>query len=174
MKENINVKFKDITLRLIELEDAPRYYEENFTVVDEELNFFTGSDEVFSRQEIYDFVLKSVHHPKHYLFIMVNRQGNIIGEVVLNEFQGKSANFRIAIFKKEDRELGYGSFATKMVCEYARDILGLDQLTLSALECNERAKRTYIKNGFKIVNTLPDSICINGIYYNECVMSNYL
>lgn len=172
MKTNIEKQYKDITLRLIQLEDATRYYEENFTIVDEELNFFTGSDEVFSKEQIVEFVEMSVSNDKHYLFVMVNSRGNIIGETVINNFNNGSANFRIAIFHKKNRDLGYGSWAVKETCEYAREVLHLKRLTLSVLAVNARAMHMYEKYGFKKVNKSINSICIEQKLYDEWEMES--
>lgn len=170
MKKDINKKYKGVTLRLVQIEDANRYYEENFTTVDEELNFFTGSNEVFSRQQIVDFITMSVATNTHYLFVMVNEEGNIIGETAINEFSEDGANFRIAIFQKQYRELGYGCWATKETCRYANEILHLKKFTLSVLTVNERAVHVYEKCGFKISKKTVNSIRIINRDYDEFEM----
>lgn len=93
-------------------------------------------------------------------FIMeVKEDGKLhgIGCVYLQNIdrENKKAEFGIFIGDEDALEQGYGTEAQKLILEYGREKLGLKTVTLKVLDDNERALRTYGRNGFSL---LPGSV----------------
>lgn len=113
-------------------EDAENYYTQNYCPLDKEVAILTGSKEVFSREEVVSFFLKSVDDKERAFFLIISKDGRIIGESVINEIdrKKKSANFRIAIFQSTEREKGIGSWATEVTRDFAFEQLQLERWEL--------------------------------------------
>lgn len=73
----------------------------------------------------------------------------VVGEAVLNEYDEvkHSMNFRILIGPK-GRNRGFGTEATKLICDYTFLNTDLKQITLGVYAFNPRAQRVYEKAGF--------------------------
>lgn len=81
---------------------------------------------------------------------VIDRQtGYLVGEAVLNEYDEvtRNVNFRILIGKSGEGR-GIGSEATKMILQYAFEVLLLHKVSLEVFSFNPRAERVYVKNGF--------------------------
>ena len=81
---------------------------------------------------------------------VIDRQtGYLVGEAVLNEYDEvtRNVNFRILI-GKSGQGRGIGSEATKMILQYAFEVLLLHKVSLEVFSFNPRAERVYVKNGF--------------------------
>ena len=165
--------FNGFTLRPARPEDAAAYYEQNFAPLDPEVARLTGCKSVFSRQEVTDFFLSSIEAEDCCLFLIIDPEGGIIGESVINEIdrERKSANFRIAFFHAERCGGGLGTWATCATRDFAFERLGLHRLELDVFSFNPRAERVYEKAGFRREGVLRDAVLSGGAYADDILMA---
>lgn len=139
-------------LRPALLEDAEGYYAHNFSPLNPEVAWLTGSKTDFSREEVVNFFRQCREKRDRFDFLLTDSQGNIVGESVLNEidWQLRSANFRIALFHPELFGKGLGSWMTERILAFAFEEAKLHRVCLSVFSCNPRAIRCYEKAGFRL------------------------
>lgn len=160
-------------IRLAKAEDADSYYEQNYCPLDKEVARLTGCKEVFTREEVISFFLKSVDETDRYFFLIIAPDGTIIGESVINEINWdlRCANFRIGLFHKEVRGKGIGTWATEATRDFAFEELHLHRLELDVYSFNPRAEKAYLKAGFQREGVLRDAIRDGGQYADDILMS---
>lgn len=160
-------------IRLAKAEDAAGYYEQNYCPLDKEVARLTGCKEVFTREEVISFFLKSVEEAERYFFLIIAPDGRILGESVINEIDWdmRCANFRIGLFHEEARGRGIGTWATEITRDFAFEELHLHRLELDVYSFNPRAERAYLKAGFKREGVLRDAIRDGDQYADDILMS---
>lgn len=138
-------------IRPAEAADAEAYYHALFDPLDPEVARMTGSPEHFPADVVIPFFLRCVADETRHDFLILDPQGQIIGESVINELDStsNSANYRIAIAGASNRNKGIGTWAVQTACAFAFNQLHLSCLTLGVLECNLRARHVYEKCGFE-------------------------
>lgn len=174
MKKIKQVWEKDgFTLRLASSADAENYYQQNYNPLDSEVARLTGCKEVFSHDEVVGFFLQCIEADDRYDFLIIDPDGKIIGESVINEidWDSRSANFRIGIFHSEACGKGIGSWAIQMTRDFAFAQLKLHRLELSVFSFNERAEKAYLKAGFKREGVLRDAIWTGTEYADDILMA---
>lgn len=161
------------TLRPSVLEDAEEYFNHNFNPLDKEVSHFTGCKEVFTHDEVVNFFKNCIDDTTRYDFMIIEPDGHIIGETVINQINWKlrSANFRIAIFHPNDRGKGIGSWVIEKTRDFAFEKLNLHRLELDVFSFNPRAEKSYIKAGFKREGVLRDSIMDKNEFADDILMS---
>lgn len=117
----------------------------------------TGSKERYSRDEVISFFLACLDDPDRRDFLLVDPAGRIAGECVINEidWDARCANFRIGIFRPEDRGQGLGTWAVRVTRDLAFEALGLHRLALNVFSFNPRARRAYLAAGFREEGVCP-------------------
>lgn len=168
------IKEKDgFILRSAQAEDMNNYYEQNYCPLDREIAHFTGCKEVFTKEEVTSFFLKSLDADDRYFFLLIAPDGRIIGETVINEIDWdlRCANFRIAIFHSAERGCGIGTWATKVTRDFAFEQLKLHRLELDVYSFNERAEKAYLKAGFKREGVLRDAVMDGDQYADDILMA---
>lgn len=175
MKSFILSKKNGYILRLAQNEDVSRYYEQNYCPLDYEVARLTGSKQVFTKEEVTSFFLKSVNDKDMYFFLIISPDGRIIGESVINEIDRKvrCANFRIAIYHTADRGHGLGAWVTEKIRDFAFSELNLHRLELEVYSFNTRAENMYLKAGFKREGIKRDAI-FNGDEYADIIFMSIL
>ena len=131
--------------------DTEAYYQALFNPVDPEVARLTGSAAHYPKEVVVPFYLRCITDETRHDFLILNPEGQIIGESVINELDpaDNSANYRIAITGAENRNRGTGTWALGCACEFAFEHLHLRRLTLGVLDCNPRAQHIYQKCGFE-------------------------
>lgn len=139
-------------LRSPRASDAERFWSDGFAELDPELVLLTGSKPSFKHDEVIGFFHWCLEDSSRRMWLMVAPDGRIVGESVINDIddERREANYRIAIFRPDDRNRGLGSWAVHHACEYAFTQLGLRRLTLEVFACNGRARHVYERHGFQI------------------------
>jgi len=79
-----------------------------------------------------------------------NDNGKDIGSVFLKDIENGSAEFGIFIGEEDSLGNGYGTRAANLISDYAKKELKLVKLILRVKDCNERARKSYLKTGFVI------------------------
>jgi RimJ/RimL family protein N-acetyltransferase len=95
-----------------------------------------------------------------------------VGEAVLNGWDpgNESCNFRIFI-GRDGRDRGLGTEATRLICGYGFEKLGLHRISLEVYAFNPRARRAYEKAGFVVEGVLRDALLWEGRWVDSTVMS---
>lgn len=165
--------FRGCTLRPTRKEDAAEYYRAGFARLDPELARLTGSKVRFARDEVISFFLSCVDDPNRRDFLLLDSAGRIIGESVINEidWNTRCANFRIGIFRPENRGQGIGSWMVRTTRDYAFESLGLHRLELDVFSFNPRAERAYEKAGFRREGVRRDAVRDGDGYGDDILMA---
>lgn len=161
------------TIRLAQSDDAEAYFQQNFNPLDSEVARLTGSKTQFSRDEVVPFFEKCLTSSDRYDFIIISKEGRILGESIINEidYELRSANFRICIFQHDARNKGIGSWAILKAIDFSFDQLKLHRLELNVFSFNKRAINAYLKVGFKIEGVLRESVLNGQEYADNIIMS---
>lgn len=138
-------------IRPAEAADAETYYHALFDPMDPEVARLTGSPEHFPRETVIPFFLRCIADDARHDFLILDPQGQIIGESVINELDpaSSSANYRIAITGEANRNKGIGTWAVQTACAFAFEHLHLSRLTLGVFDFNSRARHVYEACGFE-------------------------
>jgi RimJ/RimL family protein N-acetyltransferase len=137
-----------ITLRPIVPEDGEAMFR---SLSDEEAMRLTGTQQSFTVEEVKRHCASKANARNRIDYAIVV-EGNLIGEVVINEIDppNRSAGFRIAVWYPQNRDRGYGSEAARLVIDHAFRTLDLNRIELEVYAFNPRAKHVYEKLGFKV------------------------
>ena len=160
-------------IRLAKIQDATNYYEQNFCPLDKEVARLTGSKEVYTKEEVETFFLRSLEDDDRSFFLIIAPNGRIIGESIINEIDWnlRSANFRIGLYQLTERGKGIGTWATEATRDFAFEKLRLHRLELDVYSFNPRAEKVYLKAGFKREGVLRDAIMDGNEYADDILMS---
>ncbi len=95
--------------------------------------------------------------------ICVGDDARYIGNVQLTNISQGKAVFHIFIGEKQFWGKGIGKVATQLMIKYAKDVLGLEELSLVVLMNNKAAIRIYNAVGFVEVSSSGDKTLMNMI-----------
>ncbi len=95
-----------------------------------------------------------------------------IGTVGLDDINRHqlAATFGISIGEKSCWNRGYGTEATRLMLDYAFNLLGLQNVMLAVYSFNPRAQRAYEKAGFRVIGRRRRLIPLAGERYDEILM----
>jgi RimJ/RimL family protein N-acetyltransferase len=99
--------------------------------------------------------------------------GAFLGDVSLKDIDvpNRSASFRIALSSERVLGNGYGTEATKLVVDFAFDVVGLHRVSLDVFGFNPRAQRVYEKCGFVREGVQRDALRWDGEWHDAIVMA---
>lgn len=102
----------------------------------------------------------------------IYRQDALIGGVALRDISHRqgTAELGIALYRPEDWGRGYGSEATRLMCEYGGFHLGLYNILLKVFAFNERAVSAYKKVGFREIGRRSGSVRLGKERFDEVYM----
>ena len=106
------------------------------------------------------------------LAVVDRASGDCVGEAVLNEWSGadESCNFRISLAPGSHGR-GLGTEATRLLCGYGFEKLGLHRISLDVYAFNPRARRAYEKAGFVVEGVRREALRWDGHWVDAVVMS---
>ena len=106
------------------------------------------------------------------LAVVDRATGQVVGEVVLNEWEeaDASVNFRILIGPR-GRDRGLGTEATRLVLAHAFETLGLHRVALEVFAFNPRAQRAYENAGFVREGVRRDALRFDGTWVDSILMA---
>ncbi|MDS0526147.1 GNAT family N-acetyltransferase [Clostridium sp. SHJSY1] len=171
--KNIILQGEKIDLRLIQTEDIEKYFIAGFKETDEDIDYYTGTNDKFTKDMIENYVFNIVNDDTRYDFLILDKNNAILGEIVLNEIEkySRKANFRIALFKSSSCGNGYGTQAMKLIFKFAFESLNLHRIELEVYSFNIRAQKAYRKVGFLKEGVKRDGELLNGRYCDVITMS---
>lgn len=93
--------------------------------------------------------------------------GELVGEVVFNEFDEstRNVNFRILIGAAGCNQ-GFGTEAIALFLNYGFEVLNLHKVELGVYSFNPRAEKVYRKNGFVLEGVQREAIQYNDEYFD--------
>ncbi|HYI24143.1 MAG TPA: GNAT family protein, partial [Thermomicrobiales bacterium] len=110
------------------------------------------------------------------VFTITTHEGNRpIGNVALQDidYRSRTAEFGIYIGEPDCRGQGYGTDATRLMLDFAFNILGLNNVMLRVYEYNPGAIRSYEKAGFREFGRRRKAQFMDGRFWDvifmECV-----
>jgi len=104
---------------------------------------------------------------------IIEYEGRCVGTARLSNLPrgAKSATFAIGIFDPSLWSQGLGTEATRLLLRYGFETLGLEQINLEVLDTNARGIRCYERCGFVRTGIKPKSVCIDGEWHSDILMS---
>ncbi|HJO94794.1 MAG TPA: GNAT family protein [Victivallales bacterium] len=97
---------------------------------------------------------------------------NLLGHTGIFDIDNinRKANFGIIIGNKKFHGKGYGQEATKLILDFAFNILNFNNIFLSVFSYNTKGYNCYKKIGFKEIGRRRKSWFYGGKYYDEIYM----
>lgn len=151
-------------------EDAEKLIEYMKTVGGETKNLTFGAEGLPITIEQEKQFLKSIQKDKKSVHFVACKEGEIIGDVILNRLPRRMqhrAELGISVIRKY-WNCGVGSRLLREVISYAKEN-GIEILNLEVRKDNMRAVHLYEKFGFKYIGTSPAFFKIDGEYV-DCEM----
>ena len=120
----------------------------------------------------FDRMLQAQGTTDHHFVICARHDGRPIGTVGLHgvDLADGTAEFGIAIGEQEFWNRGFGTDATRAVCDFGFGELRLERIGLQVYGGNERARRSYEKAGFVHEGTLRRARYHHGEHVDVHVM----
>ena len=170
--KDILISGKEISLRLIRDTDIEEYYKNGFKSIDKEVQLYTGTKHIPTEESIIFYVNEIIEDESRYDFLIINREGKIIGESVINEIDtdNMSGHFRICLFDSKNFGQGMGTEATKITLKFGFEELNLHRIELEVFSFNERGYRAYRRVGFVEEGRKREAVFIEGKHHDIIMM----
>jgi RimJ/RimL family protein N-acetyltransferase len=111
------------------------------------------------------------HNPEDIVWAIETRDGRLLGDLALRPNPlGRWADLGIFIGEKALWGRGYGTDAVRTALGHAFGAMGLNRVSLTADEHNERAIRCYEKCGFVREGLMRQHRLMDGRYHNSVLM----
>ena len=162
-----------VYLKKLDKEYLEQYWE-NLSNSSIESTIFTGTQQVFSKSDIEEYLEDISKDRSRFDFLIFLKESNkLVGEVVINDIDrnNRGASTRVSINRKEDFNKGYGTEAMILLLNYGFSMLNLHRIELEVFPFNERAIHVYEKIGFVREGIRRDGCFFNNKYYNMITMS---
>jgi len=171
----INKKFKiegnSIYLRVLGEKDATQKYCDWLN--DPEVNKYLETKEA-TTEGLREYINeKNISSNCLFFGIFYRENDEHIGNLKLEpiDFDYKRATFGILMGDKRYWGMGIGTEATKLIVDWAFDILDLKEINLGVIAENKAALKIYEKVGFQIDNIEKSSIKSDNKFYDKITMS---
>ncbi len=135
---------------------------------------FTGTHATFTEEQIRTWLSSRPGLDDRADYAILRKDDRVyLGDVVLNEVDAdnRSASFRIALTGPDVFGKGYGTEATKLILDFAFDIVGLHRVSLEVFDFNPRAQRVYEKSGFVREGLQRDALWWDGEWHDAISMA---
>jgi RimJ/RimL family protein N-acetyltransferase len=125
-----------------------------------------------AEEQWFDRMLAAQGTDRHHFVICLLDGGRPIGTVGLEEVDlaNGTAEFGIAIGEQSEWGKGYGTDATRAICDFGFGELRLERIGLMVYADNVRGRRTYEKAGFTLEATLRRAHFARGEHHDVHVM----
>ena len=165
----ITLKGKHIYLRALEPEDLEFIHAiENDESLWELSNTIMPYSKFLIKQYL-ELSHKDIFEVKQLRLVISNYKDKPLGMIDLFDFDFKNgrAGVGILVKEKEDRQLGYGREALKLLIDYSFTHLGLHQLYCNISEENEASIKLFTSKGFQKVGLKKDWNYCENSYKSE-------
>lgn len=121
----------------------------------------------------YDRMLAAQGTTDYHFVICLRDGGRPIGTIGLHglDLVNGNAELGIAIGEKAEWGRGYGTDATRAICDFGFGELRLERISLCYYDGNDRGRRTYEKAGFVHEGTLRRAHYAGGDHHDVHIMS---
>lgn len=108
----------------------------------------------------------------HIYAVVKRSSGKLIGSAGIEGINEKndSCYFGIVIYNPDDWDRGFGTEATRLLCNFAFGSLGLHSVRILVYDYNKRARHVYEKCGFTVSGRYRDGIRVRGEYRDVLIM----
>ncbi|MEV6912358.1 GNAT family protein [Amycolatopsis sp. NPDC051071] len=158
---------------LAQLDDS--YFESAWTALREpETTRLTGTHTVFTEDQIHRWLASRPGLDDRADYAILRKEDRVyLGDVVLSDFDGdnRSAAFRIALTGPDVFGKGYGTEATKLILDFAFDVVGVHRVSLEVFDFNPRARRVYEKCGFVREGLQREALWWDGEWHDVITMA---
>jgi RimJ/RimL family protein N-acetyltransferase len=162
-----------VLVRLVPLTEA--VYEDYWSAMaDADVTRLTGTHASFEPAQVRSWLAtRQDQHDRADWAILRRTDDTFLGEAVINDFDpdNESAGYRVWLAGPAVFGRGYGSEATRLVVDYALDVVGLHRLSLEVYDHNPRARHVYEKCGFVLEGRLRDALCWEGRWHDALTMA---
>jgi diamine N-acetyltransferase len=165
----ITLKGEHVYLRALEPEDLEFIHAvENDESVWEISNTITPYSK-FLIKEYLENAHKDIYEVKQLRLVISNYNDEAVGMIDLFDFDFKSKKAGVGILVKNEnnRQLGFGKEALKLLVNYCFTHLDLHQLYCNISEENKVSIKLFSDQGFEEVGLKKDWNLSNGVYKNE-------
>ncbi|AUI57793.1 GNAT family N-acetyltransferase [Amycolatopsis sp. BJA-103] len=151
------------------------YFEPAWRALQEpETTRLTGTHTVFTEEQIRNWLASrpGLEDRADYAILRKEDRG-YLGDVVLSDFDehNRSASFRIALTGPGVFGKGYGTEATKLILDFAFDVVGVHRVSLEVFDFNPRAQRVYEKCGFVREGLQREALWWDGEWHDVITMA---
>ena len=124
-------------------------------------------------EQWFERLLETQGRTMHHFVICLLADGRPIGTAGLHDVDpvNGTAEFGIAIGEKAEWGKGYGTDATRAICDFGFGELRLERIGLYVYDDNQRGRRAYEKAGFVHEGTLRHAHFTRGRHQDVHVMS---
>lgn len=159
-----------VTLRALLKRDKSLIYEWK---KDSDLRKMLGTIYPISEIEHENWFEKKAVDSKLKTFVIELSNGEAIGLTGYNSLDLINRNAEIFIFiaKGDHQGKGFGTVAMEEIINFSFNHLNLHMIYLNVFSYNKRAIKLYEKLGFKVDGCLRESKYLNGVYYDNIIMS---
>jgi len=153
-----SLSYGKISLRPLEPEDLELLYLwENDSSIWQVSNTLAPFSRYILRQYIEESH-RDIYETKQLRLIIENESADPVGAVDLFDFEPfhQRAGVGILIYATADRQKGYAADALQLMCQYAKEVLGLHQLYANIGANNPASVGLFEKSGFQLSGTKKD------------------
>lgn len=151
------------------------YFEASWKALQEpETTRLTGTHTVFTEDQIRTWLASRPGLADRADYAILRKADRVyLGDVVLSgvDEDNRSASFRIALTGPDVFGKGYGTEATKLILDFAFDVVGVHRVSLEVFDFNPRAQRVYEKRGFVREGLQREALWWDGEWHDVVTMA---
>ncbi|MFE0026242.1 GNAT family N-acetyltransferase [Amycolatopsis sp. NPDC059021] len=141
---------------------------------DQEVTRFTGTHATFTYEQIRKWNASRPGLTDRADWAILRAEDRAyVGDAALTnvDADNASASFRIALSTAAEFGRGYGTEATRLLLDYAFDVVGLHRVQLEVFDFNTRARRVYEKCGFVAEGVQREALRWDGAWHDVILMA---
>ncbi len=163
----------DVIIRSAKVEDSEELLQFVKEVSDEtDFLIQDSQDFLMTNDEEKEFILEKCMKDNH-LLLIAEIDHEMIGSLGFSGGNSKRTRHKGDVgisVKKKFWNFGVGNSLMTELIHWAKQSNLIKKINLTVREDNIRAIRFYTHFNFKMEGTMSREFCINGIYYNACIM----